>query len=423
LRKKGISGFLRHRLVPGALQYVTVPFFLCLIFYTLFGPQEQNLGNIVAWALLWPFLLLSVLVSGRGFCAYCPISAVSNAFVYSRKRFQSFPGAMKKYAIWVGIAAFVSIFWIEHVTEAFLHARITGVVFLSITGSAIITALLFGKRVWCLHICPLGRMLGDLAVLSIVELRANSTVCVWQCENRACLKEKNCPMGLHPSAERTRHDCILCLACAKKCKQKSVHLDILLPHQRVLAMKSWNPSRSAFVVLLTGSVLASQVLRWLGAHQAFTALAIPEIHFHSRWEYFLAGVAMTVGFAGLTFLASGTRRLAVWNRNFVYAGYAYLPLAFLGLFDIYFGQFISRGNEIPRLLAKLLGFSNVTNWPQATSVLAILQVLPPVLALVGGMLSLYLLRKLRAQYGLHSLSYRLHQMLILITCLVFLMIF
>ena len=160
LRRKGISGFLRHRLVPGGLQYVTVPFFLCLIFYTLFGPREQNLGNIVAWALLWPFLLLSVLVSGRGFCAYCPISAVSNAFVYGRKRFPSFPGAMKKYAIWAGIAAFVSIFWIEHVTEAFLHARVTGIVFLSITGSAIITALLFGKRVWCLHICPSGENVG-----------------------------------------------------------------------------------------------------------------------------------------------------------------------------------------------------------------------------------------------------------------------
>ena len=106
LRKKGISEFLRHRLVPEVLQYVTVPFFLCLIFYTLFGPREQNLGNIIAWSLLWPFLLLSVLVSGRGFCAYCPISAVSNAFAYGRKKFLSFTGLMKKYGVWTGIAAF-----------------------------------------------------------------------------------------------------------------------------------------------------------------------------------------------------------------------------------------------------------------------------------------------------------------------------
>ena len=423
LRKRGISRFLRHRLVPGALQYVTVPFFLCLIFYTLFGPREQNLGNIVAWSLLWPSLLLSVVVSGRGFCAYCPISAVSNAFAWGRKRFLPFPGVMKKYGIWAGIAAFISIFWIEYVTEAFLNARVTGIVFLSISGSAIIAALLFGKRIWCLHVCPMGRMLGDLAVLSIVELRANSKVCVWQCENRACLKEKNCPMGLHPSAERTRHDCILCFACVKKCKQKSVHLDILLPHQRVLAMKSWNLSRTAFVVLLTGSVLASQALRWLGGHRTLTALAIPEVHFHAQWENFLAGVAMTIGFAALTFLASGTKQLAAWSRNFVHAGYAYLPLAFFGLFDIYFGQFISRHNEIPRLLAKLLGFAHVMSPPQAASSPAILQGLPPVLALAGGALSLYLLRKLRAQYPFHPLSYRLHQTLILLTCLAFLIVF
>jgi DNA-binding NtrC family response regulator/polyferredoxin len=423
LRKKGIGGFLRLRPVPGALKFVTVPFFLCLIFYTLFGPREPNLGNIIAWSLLWPSLLLSVLVSGRGFCSYCPISAVSNAFVYGRKKFLSFPGAMKEYGIWAGIAAFISIFWIEHVTEAFLNARVTGIVFLSISGSAIIAALLFGKRIWCLHICPMGRMLGDLAVLSPMELRANSRVCVWQCENRACLKEKNCPMGLHPGAERTRHDCILCLACAKKCKQKSVHLDLLPPHQRVLAMKTWNFPRTAFVVLLTGSVLVSQALKLLSDHRAFTAFNLPEIHFHTRWEYFLAGAAMTAGFAALTFLASRTKKLAAWNRNFIYAGYAYLPLAFFGLFNIYFSQFISRGNAIPRLLAKLLGFGSIVNPPQASSSLAILQGLHPVLALAGGVMSLYLLGKLRGRYRLHPLSYHLHRILILITCLAFLIIF
>ncbi len=423
LRKLALSKFFRHRLVlPGMLRYLTIPLFLCLIFYTLFGPREQNLGNIIAWSLLWPSLLLSVVVSGRGFCSYCPISAVSNTLVYGRKKFLSFPGLMKKYGIWAGITAFISIFWIEHVTEAFLNGRVTGLVFLSISGSAIITALLFGKRIWCLHICPMGRMLGDLAVLSLVELRANSRVCVWQCENRTCLKEKNCPMGIHPSSERTRHDCILCFRCAKKCKQRSVHLDILFPHQRVLAMKSWNLSRTAFVVLLTGSVLASQTLRWLGDHRTFAVPAIPEIHFHTRGEYFLTGVALTVGFAALAFLASRTKKLAAWSKDFTYAGYAYLPLAFLGLFDIYFGQFISRGSEIPRLLSQLLGFGNAGPL-QAESNLAILQGLPPLLALAGGALSLYLLRRLRGQYRLHSLSYRLHQILIILTCLALFIVF
>jgi polyferredoxin len=423
LRKKVISGFLRHRLVPGVFQYVTVPLFFCLIFYTLFGPREQNPGNIIAWSLLWPSLLLSVIVSGRGFCAYCPIAAVSNVFAYGRKKFLSFPQLMKKYGVWVGITAFISVFWIEHVAEAFLNARVTGMVFLSISGSAIIATLLFGKRVWCIHICPLGIMLGNLAVLSIMELRANSRVCVWQCENRACLKENNYPMGLHPSSERTRHDCILCFACAKKCNQKSVHLDLLPPHQRVLAMKSWNLSRTTFVVLLTGSVLASQAIRWLSDHRAFTVPAIPEIHFHTYWECFFAGVAITIGFAVLTFLVSKTKIPGAWSRNFVYAGYVYLPLAFFGLFNIYFGQFIFHGNEISRMLAKLLGLGYVTILPQTVSNPSILRVLPPLFALAGGMLSLYFLNRLHDQYHLHSLPYRLHQILIIITCLVFFIIF
>jgi len=422
LSRKGIATFLKHRLVPGALQYFTVPFFICLIIFTLLGPDRHNVGNIIAWCLLWPSLLFSVILSGRGFCSYCPISAVSNMFAYGRKKFTSFPGFLKKYGIWAGITAFISIFWIEHVKEAFLNARVTGIVFLSISSSAVIAALLFGKRIWCLHICPMGRMLGDLAVLSIMELRANSKVCVWQCENRACLKEKNCPMGLHPGAERTRHDCILCLACAKKCKQRSVHLDLLMPHQRVLAMKTWNFSRTAFVVLLTGSLLVSQTLRWLGDHRTFTALSIPEIQFHAHWKYFLTGLALTLVFAGLTFLASWTRGIAAWVRNFVYAGYAYLPLAFFGLFDLYFGQSISQGHEIPGLIARLLHRADFMN-PDVEQVIGILQVLPPILALTGGVMSFYLLLELRGQYRLHSRSYYLHQALILLTCFDFLIIF
>lgn len=422
LRIDKIGRFVRHRMVPGVLQYVTVPFFLFLIFYTLLGPKEHNLGNIVAWSLLWPFLLLSVVLGGRSFCACCPISAVSDAFLCGRKKFLTVPGVMRKYGIWVGIAVFVSVFWIEHVTEAFVNARITGTVFLSITGGAIITALLFGKRVWCLYICPLGRMLGEFAMLSITELRGNSQVCVYQCETHACLKEETCPMGLHPSAERTIHDCILCFACVKKCKQKSLHLDVVLPHQRIMAKNFWEFSRSTFAVLLVGSVLAAGVLRWLGDHEAFAALTIPQIQLHGHWENFLALFAVTMGFAGITFLASGTKRFAEWSQNFVYAGYAYLPLAFFGLFNIYFRQFISQGNKIPWLLAELLGLRDFMNPPQITSKLVILQGLPPVLAFAGCVFSLYLLKKLRSQCPLTPLSYRLHQVIISVTSLAFLII-
>lgn len=423
LNKKGIGPFLRHRLVAYPLQYVAVPLTLGLIFYTLFGPRQQNPANIIAWSLICPAILFSIVLIGRGLCASCPISAISNAFVYGRKKFLRFPGAMKKYGTWAGIGAFVLIFWIEHATEAFLNAHITGMVFLSISACAIVTALLFGQRVWCLYICPMGRMLGDLALLSIMELRANSRVCIWQCEFNVCIKDKNCPMGLHPSAERTRHDCILCFACADKCKQGSVRLDLLLPHQRILATKTWNPTRSAFVVLLTGAVLASQTLRWLGDHSIFASLAVPEIHFQSQWGHFVAGIAMTAGFAVASFLASRRETRATWGRDFADAGCAYLPLAFFGLFNIYFGLFISRSKEIPLLLRKILGFSNAMDAPQTASTPLILQALPPLLALAGGMTSLYLLRKLRVQNRLHLRSYRLHQILVLIACLALVVVF
>jgi len=184
----------------------------------------------------------------------------------------------------------------------------------------------------------------------------------------------------------------------------------------------WEFSRSTFAVLLVGSVLATGALRWLGDHKTFAALVIPQIHLHGHWENFFALFAATVGFAGLTFMASGTKGFANWSQNFVYAGYAYLPLAFFGLFNIYFRQFISQGNKIPWLFAKLLGLEGVINQPQITSRMVALHALPPALVIFGGFLSLYLLRKLHEKYVFQPLAYRLHQVIILATCLAFIII-
>jgi hypothetical protein len=208
----------------------------------------------------------------------------------------------------------------------------------------------------------------------------------------------------------------------RKCKQKSVHLDVVLPHQRVLAKNSWEFSRSIFSVLLVGSVLASGTLRWLTHNESFAVLANFRIDLHGNWESFLALVAITIGFAALAFAASGTKRFEEWIQNFAYAGYAYLPMAFFGLFNIYFRQFIVQGYEIPGLLAELLGFTNVLNPLQVTPSLVALHAIPPVLALAGCVLSLYLLRKLREKYALPACSYWLHQLIIAATCLVFLII-
>ncbi len=165
-------------------------------------------------------------------------------------------------------------------------------------------------------------------MLSMTELRGNSQVCVDQCETHACLKENTCPMGLLTHQQkRTGHDCGLCFACVRK------QTEIASPRYSAPPSKNHGEkfrefSRSTFAVLLVGFVLATGALRWLGDHKTFrVALVIPQIHFHGHWENFCP-LAATVGFAGLTFMASGTKGFANWSQNFVYAGYAYLPLAF-----------------------------------------------------------------------------------------------
>ena len=207
-----------HRFIPLGLQFLSVPFIMGIILYTLWGPEKNNLANLVVWSVWWPFLIFSIVVSARSWCGYCPLPVISNGINLKREKFLTFPASLARYGIWIGIVGFVVIFMTEHASHMFSDARATGALLLTILTGAIITNSLFGKRSWCKHICPLGKVVGHFADLSVVELGSNSNVCSSQCQTHDCVKDKNCPMGIHPSAAAATKDCVLCLACVKRCQ-------------------------------------------------------------------------------------------------------------------------------------------------------------------------------------------------------------
>jgi polyferredoxin len=156
---------------------VTIPFILGLILFTLAGPPGNNPANLIVWGVWWPFLILSIFFSARSWCGYCPLPAVSDGLNFYRRKFAAVPSVIVKYGVWIGIAGFALILLAEHAAHMFTAARATGVLLLTILGSATVTNYFFGKRSWCKHICPLGKMLAHSSGLSLVELGSNSNVC------------------------------------------------------------------------------------------------------------------------------------------------------------------------------------------------------------------------------------------------------
>ncbi|MEJ2492671.1 MAG: sigma 54-interacting transcriptional regulator, partial [Desulfuromonadales bacterium] len=308
LRNPALRKLVEHRFFPSGLRLVTIPFILALILFTFLGPPQNNPANLIVWAVWWPFLIMSIILCGRSWCGYCPMPIISDGLNAYRKNFLPVPDVLLKYGVWIGIAGFGFILLAEHVSHMFTVAYATSILLLGILGGNILTNALFGKRAWCKHICPLGKMVAETSALSLIELESNSTVCSSQCQTHDCVRDGNCPMGLHPSAAAISKDCILCMSCLKRCKHQAVRINARLPWSALLGGKKEDFPGAFFAVFLAGLVLATKLPTWGPINDFITRHYADHLYLADT----IISLATGVVFTALAFLASGFPRKDSW---------------------------------------------------------------------------------------------------------------
>jgi len=403
---------------PKVLQMVSVPFILVLMFFTLFGPQEKNPANLIVWSVWWPVLIFSIIISARSWCGYCPLPVISDGINFSRQKFLAVPSFLERNGVWIGIAGFALIFLTEHATHMFSMAHATGLLLLTILSGATITNFFLGKRSWCKHICPLGKMIAHCSALSLVEMGSNTNVCSSQCDTHDCIKGGYCPMGLHPSVAAASKDCILCLSCAKRCRHQSVRIDLRTPWQGLRIPRKWDFAGAVFAVLLAALVLAVSLPSWsplkpfLSAHLQDNPVIINVV----------VPIFIAIIFTTLVFLASGFPASPTWKKNFSISGYAYLFLAFAGFFNIYFYELVYNGYNLLPWVVDLIGLSAVIPADWITPNLGMMKVLIPLTTLIGAIISLFIMARLGEKHMIPLSVRRMQKTIILITSLLYLII-
>ncbi len=407
-----------YSLFPTGLRYVTIPFILALIFFTLVGPPRNNPANLVVWAVWWPFLILSIIISGRGWCGYCPLPIISDGINFFRKKFLPVPSYLSKNGVWIGIAGFAVVLFSEHATKMFTVAYATSALLLAILGGTVLTNFFYGKRAWCKHICPLGKMVAQTASLSLIELESNSTVCSSQCQTHDCVKDGNCPMGLHPSVAAISKDCILCLSCVKRCKHQAVRINARLPWSELLSRKKTDFPGAFFAVFLTAMVLAMKLPAWA----PFSSLLMQYFPNNLHAADIALALATGLAFTALAFIVAGYPRNANWKENFAVSGYAYLFLACAGFFNIYFHEFAYSGHNLAPWTLQQVGLSSEIPLSWVTPDLGTLKALIPLITLIGAVTSLIMLAKLSSKHAIPAFVRRFHQGILSVTALLFLVI-
>ena len=227
--------------------------FIALIFLLLFTPEIAVSTKIFAlvWSLWWPALALISPFLGRLWCTVCPFSTIMN-FVQKRlHKNRAIPEVIIKYDYLLVSFLFLMIFWVEVITDMRLNPSYTAILLISIQVSAIFIAVLYPRHTWCRHFCPLGGFIGTASIGSMLEVRADASVCLNKCTTFECYVGKGnvpgCPMSQHLPFLDNNLDCKLCFNCVRNCPNGSVQVNLRLAGREVWHLVRVNQGYVVFI--------------------------------------------------------------------------------------------------------------------------------------------------------------------------------
>ncbi len=403
LRNALVRGYFESSLYPSLVRVFTVLVFGFICYSLFWGVQEsgKNIGNILVLSVWWPSLFLLSFFSARSWCAICPIGTVSGLIQRFFSLKWKLPGILKRTELWLPAFLFVLILWLERVTRAREFPLPTGFVLLSITLGAIIFSLIFERKVWCRYICALGNMCGIYAMASILEVRANTNVCINECKTHECFKggkTYGCPMLRHPLFLEDNQSCRVCTYCFRNCPYRSVQLNLRVPGQEI-----WTQTKplkgAAFFSLLLAGLLFVEILPDLPQFGFFFGSPIPFRRFDSDLSYtvLLIGIVFLslflLEFPRLLFNRAG--ELTGIGANSTRYGFAFIPLALCGHFANHL-RYLPGGSGLTLQLTRFSFAPSMENPSNILISINLIWTVQIILAILGIGWAFYVLYKIHA---------------------------
>jgi len=148
-------------------------------------------------------------------------------------------------------------------------------------GIAVLAGLIWEKRTFCSHICPVGHLLGLYSLLSMNEWRVKSQDTCAECKTKDCIAKRNhynltarsCTSNLYPARIKDNRRCILCSQCSSVCPNDNLSLRLRKPVLDLFSNVKLSFAEIGFVIMVSGFVVYEILSEW-NVTKA-TLLAVP----------------------------------------------------------------------------------------------------------------------------------------------------
>ncbi len=358
---------LLHPLYPWLVRWFLIGFLVTLTYSAFWGPKDPhlNFATVMSWIVWWPLLAVSYLLLGRVWCGFCPMGALSELVHRWIGLNRKAPGILKKRWWVAGLLASVIFYqaWIEEVTRASYSPLFTGLILLSFTMGAVLCGFIFERWTWCRHLCPLGAWSGVFAMSSMVEVRADTSICLARrCKGIYCYFGREnlpgCPFHQVPKIIETNRYCSTCGNCLKACPNDAISVHLRWPSQEFLTQKKEMLENSLISVAAVG-VVAFQLFvmtgKWAIIHERASKLPL----FSNDALLYGVSILASIGLAIALFI-SVSRLYARLTRQPIQQemcrfGFAFLPIALMGHIGHNLGHLLTSYQFVPGALLGLVG--------------------------------------------------------------------
>ncbi len=257
-----LKKFFRERRLHAAIRTIGDIIFTFIIVSGFLGPQDPkaNISLFLSWGIWWPTVVLSWFFLGRMWCGFCPFPGMGRILQRLGLSLElKVPKVLQNRGVHWSVILLGLIIWFEESTNIKQSPMGTSVLLLAILGGATLSAMLFEKQAWCRYLCPMGRIIGVAATLSVTEFRPDHEKCKG-CKTFACKRGMQdypgCPVYLGAFNVRNNLYCLVCGHCLKLCDRDSPRLNVRSPFKELIINKGRFITCSYIIPFLMGSQLA-----------------------------------------------------------------------------------------------------------------------------------------------------------------------